>query len=228
MGDLLLARRRSILHAKEARKILKAVRDIYFYSWNPIGHLTGIRGLPIDEYDNYIPDTISEVTEKGFVTASFIEHFEKDGWDLRMTTDAVKDSVAQKINKLRINERTSFKDPYVFNQLGLFALTKRLALASSIVCLLQHSCWTLRFFEHSGTFLSLDDEISPADRGLFWKTFRGMFFGTPMGPVNEVAKELLANSAPPVDNATCTAERLVDDVLNNFPCVMHNNVLLTI
>lgn len=72
LSELLISRRKSLLHAKEARKILKSLRTILYWDWNPIG----CPGLPELEYDQYIPEIVMEVIEKEVITASFVEQLE--------------------------------------------------------------------------------------------------------------------------------------------------------
>lgn len=187
LQELLISRRESLLHAKEVRKIFKSLRTILYKYWNPMHY----PGLPENGYDGCIPDFFTEAIEKEVITASFIEILEFSIWNMRRTSEAVKESVAKKINNLRIKERTNFKDPYDFNQLGLLGTT------IECDCFFVYRCFAAA--------LVLDPSFLRAKRNILeFKRRRGnsirrrgnsfesaSFFGVSEDAINEVLRELL-------------------------------------
>ena len=188
LKDLLLTRRRSLLHAKEARKILKAMRVIFNRTWNPIG----APRLPKDEYDCYIPFSISAVIEKEVVTSSLIEELEMNGWGTSMSSAAVKELVAQKINELRIKERTNFKDPHVFNRLGLFASTQGYIGPFVYRCFAAALVLDPSIFRAKRNFLEFKRRELIRREPYLGKIVGGSFFGIPADAVDEVATALFS------------------------------------
>jgi hypothetical protein len=188
LKDLILTRRRSLLHAKEARKIVKAVRAIFYRTWNPIG----APRLPKGEYDSYIPFLISAVLEKEIVTASLIEELEMIGWGMRMSSAAVKDLVVQKINELRINERTNFKDPHVLNQLGLFAMAQGFTGSFIYRCFAAALVLDPSFLRAKRNFLEFKRRELTYGKPYLGGNTGGPFLGIPADAVDEVAEALLS------------------------------------
>lgn len=105
----------------------------------------------------------------------------------------MKESVAKKINKLRIKERTNFKDPYVFNQLGLLGIT------------MKSCCWFV--YRCFAAALVLDPSFLRAKRNIlefnrllrskglkvdsFGICYGDSFFGVSGDAINEVIRPLL-------------------------------------
>eukprot|EP01033_Poteriospumella_lacustris_P014714 gene14714-10524_t len=109
-----------------------------------------------------------------------------------MSSAAVKDLVVQKINELRIKERTNFKDPHVLNQLGLFAMTQEFISSFIYRCFAAALVLDPSFLRAKRNFLEFKRRELIRRVPFLGKNFGGSFFGIPADAVDEVATALLS------------------------------------
>eukprot|EP01033_Poteriospumella_lacustris_P012403 gene12403-8878_t len=109
-----------------------------------------------------------------------------------MSSAAVKELVAQKINELRINERTNFKDPHVLNQLGLFAMAQEFDGPIIYRCFAAALVLDPSFLRAKRNFLEFKRRELLHRVPILDKNVGSSFFGTPADAVDEVATALLS------------------------------------